>query len=72
MKGRNRTCPYCGATLDPGEKCNCVSNIIDLDLFIPEPGADEKGKKLSQYELYLKWRQREALKVKTSCGVNIS
>lgn len=70
MKSRNRTCPYCGATLDPGEKCNCVSNIIDLDLFIPEP--DEKGKKLSQYELYLKWRQREALKVKTSCGVNIS
>lgn len=30
-----RTCPYCGAHLDPGERCDC-----DL---IPQPELEESG-----------------------------
>ena len=24
------TCPYCGANLDPGEKCDCKDNKLSL------------------------------------------
>lgn len=27
-----RTCPYCGASLDPGEKCDCQDNEKECGL----------------------------------------
>ena len=26
------TCPYCGANLDPGEKCDCQENATEDDI----------------------------------------
>lgn len=28
----NWTCPYCGANLDPGEKCDCKDNEKEDDI----------------------------------------
>ncbi len=27
---RCKICPYCGANLDPGEKCDCQDNTVTL------------------------------------------
>ena len=29
--GGNRTCPYCGADLDPAEVCDCLDTGQDID-----------------------------------------
>ena len=39
--GMYQTCPYCGANLDPGEKCDCKTNEKPL-----EPLSDMLTKKL--------------------------
>ena len=31
------TCPYCGANLDPGEKCDCKDNEKEDDMAAPSP-----------------------------------
>lgn len=29
------TCPYCGANLDPGEKCDCPESLGDIKKLPP-------------------------------------
>ena len=35
-----RTCPICGAHLDPGEKCDC-QEADELESYLSEGDADE-------------------------------
>lgn len=39
------TCPYCGANLDPGEKCDCPMSLgIDVDYPDVKPSISNKVK----------------------------
>lgn len=35
------TCPYCGSNLDPGEQCNCMSEIETLQM--PQQNDDAEN-----------------------------
>ena len=41
-----RTCPYCGASLDPGEKCDCQDKEKECGLPLREASQIEKEDKL--------------------------
>lgn len=40
-----RTCPLCGANLDPGEQCNCLEDAyyacLSMEVEPPWEGADD-------------------------------
>lgn len=38
-----RTCPHCGAALDPGERCDCLDTGKDLPV-LPHRNATKKNK----------------------------
>ena len=40
MRGPYRVCPYCGANLDPGEKCDCSGK----EKAAPGAGTSESGR----------------------------
>ena len=49
------TCEYCGAHLDPGEKCNCRKAFPFLSA---RKGAYDRGEDMSKYPL--PWEKKGA------------
>lgn len=48
-----KTCPKCGAHLDPGERCDCEENNNDKTTVRPLPKTDQRPKK----KLYILGRE---------------
>ena len=44
-----RTCPYCGANLDPGERCDCEKNSAPDAANIRDGNAGETPNTKSHY-----------------------